>query len=130
MSVTLSSCFTTYQVESDKRVGKEDAHIVIYRKGIVGFAASTKVYADGKFVGRVGANRYLSCWLPEGEHLLSVRMTKMDEVFFKVNMVSGKTYAYSFSYGSSFFETRPRVTKLKDAAVLTRRRPPVVNYFN
>lgn len=130
-TLLLSSCFTTYQVESNKPVSSSDAHFVLYRKGILGFAVGTKLYANGNFVGKVGANRYLSCWLPAGEYLMSVRTSKLDEVFFKVNLKAGKTNALYFSYSA-----RPRdngralMHKLEDPSwVLNRRRPPVVNYF-
>ncbi len=130
LSCLLSSCFSTYQVESVKRVDKQDAHLTIYRQGIYGYAVGTKIYANGKFIGKVGVNRYVSCWLPEGEYLLSVRMTKSDEVFFKVRMTAGRSYAYSFSY--SFFRDggRPRIRKMEDVGVISHRRPPMVNYFD
>ncbi len=128
-SFLLSSCFSTYQVESAKRMGSGDAHLTIYRQGIVGWAIGTKIYANGQFIGKVGVNRYISCWLPEGEYLLSVRMTKSDEVFFKVRMKAGKSYAYSFNYNSLRGGGRPRIQKLTDAGIINRRRPPLVNYF-
>jgi hypothetical protein len=130
MMCLLSSCFTTYQVESAKRVSNEDAHLVIYRDGVIGFAVGTKVFANGQFVGKVGANRYISCWMPAGEYLMSIRMDRTDEVFFKVRMVAGRTYSYSFSYGSLRDGGRPRIEKMIDASVLNRRRPPLVNYFD
>ncbi|MBX2906424.1 MAG: hypothetical protein KF744_10330 [Taibaiella sp.] len=129
-SLTLCSCFTTYQVESTNRVGKDDGHLVVYRKGIVGFAVGSKVYANGKFVGKVGANRYISCWLPEGEYLMSVGFTKRDETFFKVLVGSGRTYAYSFSFSPFKNGGRAVVQPMPDVAVIDHRRPPVVNYFN
>lgn len=126
----LSSCFVTYQVESAKRVSADDANLVLYRDGVTGFAVGTKVYANGQFVGKIGANRYLSCWMPAGEYLMSVRMDRTDEVFFKVRMSSGGSYAYSITYGSWRDGGRPRIDKLTDMTILNRRRPPIVNYFD
>lgn len=132
LTIFFSSCFTTYQVESSKRTATKDAHFVLYRKGILGFAVGTKLYANGNFVGKVGANRYLSCWLPEGEYLMSVRTSKMDEVFFKVNLKAGKTNALYFSYAEGMGRGRTglMVHPLAEPNwVLNKRRPPVVNYF-
>ena len=82
MTLLLSSCFSTYQVERAKRGGKQDAHFILYRQGVIGWAVGTKIYANGNFVGKVGVNRYVSCWLPGGEYLFSIRTTRSDEVFF------------------------------------------------
>lgn len=132
LTIFLSSCFTTYQVESSKRTATKDAHFVLYRKGILGFAVGTRLYANGNFVGKVGVNRYLSCWLPEGEYLMSVRTSKMDEVFFKVNLKAGKTNALYFSYAEGMGRGRTGLMVhplIEPNWVLNRRRPPVVNYF-
>jgi len=129
-SLTLTSCFTTYQVESANKLHKEDGHLVVYRKGIMGFAVGTKVFADGKFVGKVGANRYISCWLPEGDYLMSVRFTRSDETFFKVHVGAGRTQAYSFSYFPFKDGGRAVVSPMQDVAVIEHRRAPRVNYFN
>lgn len=131
ITLLLSSCFTTYQVESAHKIDNNDAHFVLYRKGILGFAVGTKLYANGKFVGKVGANRYISCWLPEGEYLMSVRTSRADEVFFKVNLKAGKTNALYFSYSGPKVRNKSlMVHPMEDPTwVLNRRRPPVVNYF-
>lgn len=131
-SMTLfSSCFTTYQVESGKKVANDDAHLIIYRKGIIGFAVGTKIYANGKFVGKVGANKYVSCWMPPGEYLMSIGTSRFDQEYFKVNMAAGRTYAYYFTYSMSpGHSSMPWLRKMEDASVIQRRRPPMVNYFD
>jgi hypothetical protein len=129
-TVLFASCFSTYQVESARRINREDAHLTIFRKGVTGFAVGTLIFANGQFVGKVGANRYISCWLPEGEYLMSVRTTKADEVFFKVRMAAGKNYSYSVSYDFGRNGGRPSIHVLNDASVIERRKPPVVNYFD
>ncbi|GAA4465829.1 hypothetical protein GCM10023093_18670 [Nemorincola caseinilytica] len=127
----LPSCVATYQVESNKKVERDDARLIIYRKGIVGFAVGTKIFANGKFVGTVGPRRYISCYLPPGEYLMSVGTSRFDEVFFKVNMAAGKTYAYYFTYSMRRgYGGRPWVRKMENPMMVERHRPPVVNYFN
>ena len=126
-----SSCFTTYQVESSKKVANDDAHLIIYRKGILGAAVGTKIYANGKFVGKVGAQRYVSCWMPPGEYLMSIGTSRWDQEYFKVNMAANRTYAYYFTYSMrSGHSSMPWLRKLEDASVIQRRKPPVVNYFD
>ncbi len=127
-TMLLTSCFSTYQVESAQKTAGKQSRLIIYREGIMGLAVGTVIHADGQFVGKVGVNRYISCWLPEGEHLLSVRTNKTDEVFFKVNMKAGNTYAYSFRF-SVRDNGRPHIDKMEDLAVLDRRRQPIVNYY-
>jgi hypothetical protein len=130
-TVLLSSCFTTYQVESGKKLSQHDARLIIFRKGIAGYAVGTKIYANGQFVGKIGPNRYISCWLPEGEYLMTVGNTRLDEVFFKINIRAGNTYAYYFTYSMRPRDNgRPLLRKLEDLSILNRRRPPVINYFD
>jgi len=124
----LTSCFTTYQAERPEQGSPSQSHLVLYRKGIAGFAAGARIYDNGHFLGKVGARRYISCWLPSGEHNIEIRYSFSDRTFFKVNMMQNKTYAFSFS--CHFVDMwRPKVRKMDDTNVITNKKAPLVNYF-
>jgi hypothetical protein len=125
---TFTSCFTSYQVERPEQGSTTQAHLIIYRKTIIGFVAGARIYDNGRFLGKVGVHRYISCWLPAGEHNLEIRYDCYNKSFFNVTMLPNKTYAFAFA--PHFMDCgRPKVRRMDNTNALIKRKPPQINYF-